>query len=231
MHRVPGWPDAACDSSWLLPRGLSISVGTHRSRKPRRIGCQSDSLAGRRRGRALGDGRRVLVPSGSAEVPLPRYPQSGQGPATQRRPRSGWVSIGRLSAEKGHAGLSGQWPEGEQLKIIGDGPERPTLEASASHSVSFAGVVDPAGLAQELSSAEGLLAQHRARGCRHECGDRVVLCGDASARAGGDCCGAVRRSTRRWGRLCPAGVFAGCARRCAWRLDRDFRFSKGELRA
>ena len=43
------------------------------------------------------------------------------------------------------------------MKIIGDGPERPTLEASASHSVSFAGVVDPAGLAQELSSAEGLV--------------------------------------------------------------------------
>jgi glycosyltransferase involved in cell wall biosynthesis len=76
---------------------------------------------------------------------------------TQMRPRSGWVSIGRLSAEKGHAGLLRQWPEGEPLKIIGDGPERPTLEAAASPSVSFAGVVDPAGVAAELSSAEALV--------------------------------------------------------------------------
>lgn len=52
------------------------------------------------------------------------------GPA-QQEPTDGWLFVGRLTEEKGILRLIEHWPDGEALKIIGDGAQRDQVETEA----------------------------------------------------------------------------------------------------
>lgn len=53
--------------------------------------------------------------------------------------RGSWLFVGRLTAEKGLAELLRVWPAGERLDVIGDGPERERLAATAPADIRFLG--------------------------------------------------------------------------------------------
>lgn len=150
--------------------GRSLRAIRHACYRGSRIASAPIAVANRGGPRAspvLSRADAVVVPSATAAEFLVRaglppsrcrvIPNPVKDLRIEGRPRSGWISIGRLSAEKGHAGLLRQWPQAEHLTIIGDGPQRSALEAVARQSVSFAGVVDPGEVAAEVSSAEGLV--------------------------------------------------------------------------
>jgi glycosyltransferase involved in cell wall biosynthesis len=53
-------------------------------------------------------------------------------------PNNSWIALGRLSPEKGFLELIEDWPEGESLDLVGDGPERLAVETlAATRGISF----------------------------------------------------------------------------------------------
>lgn len=72
-------------------------------------------------------------------------------------PGGGFLYVGRLSPEKGLAGLFAAWPEGATLRVVGDGPERSRLEAMAPASVRFEGSVPGSEVAAHIRRARALL--------------------------------------------------------------------------
>lgn len=74
---------------------------------------------------------RRLIPEEVSSTVIPNF---GAGDAAVPLPagqRSGWVAMGRLSAEKGILSLAEGWPQHASLTVIGDGPERPLLTGLA----------------------------------------------------------------------------------------------------
>lgn len=71
-----------------------------------------------------------------------------------------FVTVGRLSPEKGLAELLEAWPRAT-LEIIGDGPERGRLQSLAPPTVLFTGAVDPAQISAALVRARALLYPSR----------------------------------------------------------------------
>jgi glycosyltransferase involved in cell wall biosynthesis len=68
--------------------------------------------------------------------------------------------VGRLDAEKGTAALLDLWRDvdsGLELRVIGDGPDRPALEAMRVDNVRFLGWMDSEQLRQEMLAARGLV--------------------------------------------------------------------------
>ena len=68
-----------------------------------------------------------------------------------------WMSAGRLSAEKGFVELLQTWPRGVPLDIVGDGPLRTQVEASAPPGVRVLGKMSAAKLRSALPSYTGLV--------------------------------------------------------------------------
>lgn len=72
-----------------------------------------------------------------------------------------WISAGRLSAEKGLVELLQTWPRGVPLDIVGDGPLRTQLEASARPGVRVLGKMPAAELRSAMPSYTGLVFPSR----------------------------------------------------------------------
>lgn len=68
-----------------------------------------------------------------------------------------WISVGRLSAEKGFVELAQTWPRGVPLDIVGDGPLRAHLEANAPPGVRVLGTTPAGELRLALPSYTGLV--------------------------------------------------------------------------
>lgn len=81
------------------------------------------------------------------------------GPVSSSRKRRGALFIGRLAPEKGAAVLIAAWRDIPDivLTIVGDGPQRRTLEASAPANVHFAGQVAPEKVRGYMQDAEALI--------------------------------------------------------------------------
>jgi glycosyltransferase involved in cell wall biosynthesis len=92
--------------------------------------------------------------------------------AVARRSGAGYqfLSIGRLSREKGIAQLLDSWPS-VKLDVIGDGPERPLLERRAPLSVTFHGSVHPTKIPPMLGKARALIQPSRC----YEAQPRAIL--------------------------------------------------------
>jgi glycosyltransferase involved in cell wall biosynthesis len=85
------------------------------------------------------------------------------GPPPEQ-PRSGYIFVGRLSAEKGIRRLLECWPEGVDLRIVGDGPQRPELEAIAARlpNVSLVGQLTRPDVIQAMQRHRHLVFPSRA---------------------------------------------------------------------
>ncbi|MGH8905770.1 MAG: glycosyltransferase family 4 protein [Egibacteraceae bacterium] len=69
-----------------------------------------------------------------------------------------WLFVGRLSEEKGIDRLLAEWPADRRLVIVGDGPLRSALEASAAQKpVTFLGSVSRSRVLDEMRRATGLV--------------------------------------------------------------------------
>jgi glycosyltransferase involved in cell wall biosynthesis len=131
-----------------------------------RIGVQSKTLgdnlvrAFEQRGRgalsATLRSKLFVLPNGIAPV----TPRRGDG--------AGILYVGRLTTEKAVDVLVAAMRElpDEQLTIVGDGPERPALEAAARAlaNVRFVGRIDHARVAQYLAAAKMLVLPSRQEG-------------------------------------------------------------------
>jgi glycosyltransferase involved in cell wall biosynthesis len=65
--------------------------------------------------------------------------------------------VGRISPEKGLLELLRQWPAGQPLVVVGDGPDRAACAAAAPAGVSFTGSIGRADVAAVLAGADALL--------------------------------------------------------------------------
>lgn len=141
----------------LCPDGSRLSALRYR--------CYRDSLLGtipmvwRTRHGVEGDALlqradRLIVLSGSTHAMFARFgvPPSRMSLIPNGAPDPGppildppdpprFAAVGRLSSEKGFAGLLRDWPAGAPLDIVGDGPEAATLRARAPAGVNVVGLV------------------------------------------------------------------------------------------
>ncbi len=84
---------------------------------------------------------------------------------TSRPSTNEWLSVGRISNEKGLVELLHLWPKSEALTVIGEGPERETAEKIASERrlvVRFLGTRDRSEIAQVMSESLGLVFSSKA---------------------------------------------------------------------
>lgn len=72
-----------------------------------------------------------------------------------------FLTLGRLSGEKGLDAVVGSWRSPLSLLVVGDGPERARLEAIARPGVEFRGAVEPDEAAGLLRRARALLYPSR----------------------------------------------------------------------
>jgi glycosyltransferase involved in cell wall biosynthesis len=82
---------------------------------------------------------------------------------SRRREGAGdyFLSLGRLSPEKGLDDLVATWPGPLPLLVAGDGPERERLRAMARSGVRFLGAVEPAEASKLLANSRALLMPTR----------------------------------------------------------------------
>jgi glycosyltransferase involved in cell wall biosynthesis len=93
-------------------------------------------------------GRLVLIQDFAKAPKKPKQP-------VQKTDR--WVVAARLSPEKGVKKLVEQWPDGFNLDIYGNGPERAAIEAMAKPNVRLMGQVSQEELAEALPSYVGMV--------------------------------------------------------------------------
>lgn len=84
-------------------------------------------------------------------------PQQAAGNLRETDSRSGWLFIGRLSAEKGIAELLSNWPKGEKLTVVGDGPLKKSLMQNAGANTRFTGFLTESEIVKLLNSSNGLI--------------------------------------------------------------------------
>jgi glycosyltransferase involved in cell wall biosynthesis len=95
---------------------------------------------------------KIAIKANFIEDPLPNL-------ITAPAKRAGAVFVGRLSAEKGVATLVEAWRHlpSIPLTILGEGPERPRLEAIAPSNVRFLGFQPTSKVMGTMASAEALI--------------------------------------------------------------------------
>lgn len=160
-----------------LPPSTSWSAVRHGCYHGSRVGSIPLAIRNSRgpdRNRLLARADRVIVLSSRSQ----RIYSSAAGPVLARKmtvihngladrghapapPRRHWTFVGRLSEEKGVAELLAAWPDGEPLVVVGDGPLRRQVRASAPASVRFVGTLDSAGVDEALRASWGLLLPSR----------------------------------------------------------------------
>lgn len=85
---------------------------------------------------------------------LPDELDPGPGPPD----RGPWLFVGRLTPEKGVERLVTSWPAAVPLRIVGDGPRRPAIEAAAAgKAVSILGNLGRARVLDEMRASFGLV--------------------------------------------------------------------------
>lgn len=72
-------------------------------------------------------------------------------------PGTGWIYIGRLTAEKGILNLLKHWPDSETLRIYGDGPLRPQVEALVGTNIAYMGQLSHEEIPKVLAQSRGLV--------------------------------------------------------------------------
>lgn len=68
-----------------------------------------------------------------------------------------WLTLGRLSPEKGIAKLVSMWPDEQQLDVIGDGPDREHIQMIAGDNVHLLGSVENRIVREILPFYQGLV--------------------------------------------------------------------------
>lgn len=105
--------------------------------------------------------QRVYLDAGAPAAKLMRdwnFVPDRLAPIPAMRHGDGWLFVGRLSAEKGIDRLVAEWPADQRLVIIGDGPLRSALEASAvGKPVTVQGPLSRARVVEEMRRAAGLV--------------------------------------------------------------------------
>ncbi len=108
---------------------------------------------------------RVLQQQAGRPLPTVVIPNFGAGEPQSPLPtheRSGWVAMGRFSAEKGFGELVRDWPEGPELVLIGDGPLVEELkQAIGDRRIELRGVLPIAELRTVLPAFTGLVLPSR----------------------------------------------------------------------
>lgn len=144
-----------------------------------RYGCYRDSrlatlpiaIGNRRPTRRLPQLARAAAVIAQTERAMSVFSQAGVDEASLRLvpgftdvpvvrpvgPRERWVFVGRISEEKGLRELLAIWPEGEHLDVIGEGPQRAELEASAPTVVRFLGALPHDEVVSSLAGYQGLV--------------------------------------------------------------------------
>lgn len=163
----------------LCPDGSSWSALRHRCYRGSVTATLPLAFANRRglSGNPLvGRADLILLPSAFHRDLLTRYgldpersraspnfvPDSRQGETTAPgSERNGWVYVGRLDDGKGVLPLVKSWPEAERLTIVGDGPLRDAVEASAGSAVEVLGQQSRSAVERYLRESEGLVFPSR----------------------------------------------------------------------
>jgi glycosyltransferase involved in cell wall biosynthesis len=73
---------------------------------------------------------RRLAPGVKTKL-IHNFINADRNSVTVAEPGDNWIALGRLSPEKGFLELISDWPAGERLELIGDGPQRPAIESLA----------------------------------------------------------------------------------------------------
>lgn len=89
------------------------------------------------------ENRLIAVPNGVAAAPA-------QLPPNRSSETSRWVTVGRISAEKGFDRLVDSWPEHLELDVIGGGPDAERLRTAAPVAVRFLGQLPSDEVLQRL---------------------------------------------------------------------------------
>lgn len=101
--------------------------------------------------RGIEEGRVHFVP-GLVTTPFNHRPSTTP---------SGWVFVGRLTAEKGLRELLEMWPHSEPLEIMGQGPEERSIAATVGENVRFLGGLQQQEVLERLPAYEGLVFSGR----------------------------------------------------------------------
>ena len=91
--------------------------------------------------------RMVVLPNG---VPSTQQVASGEG-------NGRWLTVGRLTVEKGISQLVGQWPATLELDIVGEGPLRDEISAKLTPGTRLVGSLNRTELLERMSQYEGLV--------------------------------------------------------------------------
>lgn len=109
--------------------------------------------------------RSVFLAAGLPEAKLRldhHFIPDALDPGPNGKPGDYWLFAGRLTPEKGIDRLVAEWPAGEQLRIVGDGPLRPSVEqAAAGKDVRFLGHCSREAVMTEIHGAFGLVFPSR----------------------------------------------------------------------
>lgn len=101
------------------------------------------------------EAKMVVIPNGLPEAPGEDH-LNLEPPAEER-----WLTVGRLSGEKGIKELVEIWPAGVPLDVYGDGPEREEIAANAPAVVEFKGQVPNEELRALLPGYTGMVFPSR----------------------------------------------------------------------
>lgn len=95
-------------------------------------------------------------------VVIPNFgPDESSHAGVPTDPRT-WIAMGRLSPEKGFAELVRDWPSGERLVVVGDGPERGAIvEAARGKPIEFRSAMPRGELRALIGTSFGLVFPSR----------------------------------------------------------------------
>jgi len=129
---------------------LPLAIGTHFADDPllasaSRIVTLNDNMRNRYAGVGVPLDRLTTVPN--------FVPPSGE---PGRHDGDYWLFVGRLSEEKGIAGVVAGWPPGPTLKVVGSGPLADELARTGGPNVELLGQLPNADVTRMLREAKGL---------------------------------------------------------------------------
>jgi glycosyltransferase involved in cell wall biosynthesis len=108
--------------------------------------------------------RRLYLRAGVESSRLRQVPNFLPEPAVTTGPGAGegpWIFVGRLTEEKGILQLLREWPAGVPLAVVGDGPLREEVQATAPHGVEILGEVSNDTISMLMKTARGLVFPSR----------------------------------------------------------------------
>jgi glycosyltransferase involved in cell wall biosynthesis len=91
----------------------------------------------------------------------PNFFPDALDPGPQLSPGDSFVTVGRLSPEKGFAALAEVWPRDQTLLIVGDGPDRQFIEDLRHPAIRMLGLLEPKRVIELLRTARALVFPSR----------------------------------------------------------------------